>query len=62
MTVDESWKPFFAIWPVWVDAYNESEMRNGKLSFRRVGWVRRQWFEWTDDDTGEKHAFWRYRL
>jgi hypothetical protein len=58
----DDWKPFFAIWPVWVDAYDEAEMRSGKLRYRKVGWVRRQWYEWTDEETGEKHAYWRYRL
>lgn len=62
MSNDGEWTPFFAIWPVMVDAYDESERKNGKFRYRKVGWVRRHWHEWTDDETGEKHAYWRYRL
>lgn len=57
------WKPYFAILPVICDAYNEAERdaHDGKFNWRKSGWVERRWCTWTDDDTGEVHAFWRYR-
>jgi hypothetical protein len=49
------WEPYFAWWPVWVDAYTPAEIKNGKMRYRKLGWVQRQW---NDNEFGS----WRYRL
>jgi hypothetical protein len=53
------WEPYFAWWPVWVDAYSQSEMENGKLVYRKTGWLERKLV--TIDDEGERRQVWRYR-
>lgn len=57
------WKSYFAWLPVTCDAYTEAERvaHGGKFSWKKFGRVERRWCTWTDDDTGEVHAFWRYR-
>lgn len=62
---DGEWHPFFAILPVWVDAYSESERAEfgGKFAKRAIGRVERRWDVWTDNDDDQTvHAYWRYRL
>jgi len=56
------WQRYFAWWPVTVDAYDVSEIKDGHMSFSKWGWVERRWYTWADDETGERHEFWRYRL
>lgn len=56
------WEPWFAIPFVWVDAYDESETKNGKTRYRVwFRWVRRCWVKVVDDETGETWTGWRYR-
>lgn len=64
MDTQTPWEPFFAILPVWVDAYDASEIKNGKMRYRKVGWVLRSWREFTDvaDEDQVVHKFWQYRL
>lgn len=57
----QDWQPYFAWRPVWVDAYDDSEIKNGKFSYRKFGWVERYWKCWIDEE-GEQHSGWRYRL
>lgn len=59
------WHPYFAWWPVTVDAYTESERKDGKFSYPKWGWVERRLHIWTDDEFGDgpvEHRVWRFRL
>jgi hypothetical protein len=60
------WEPYFAWWPVTVDAYTESERKNGRFSYPKIGWVDRRLCSWVDyeDESqwGITHRFWRFRL
>lgn len=59
--MDDEWKPYFAWWPVLVDAYTVDEIKDGEFNYPKWGWVERYWHVWTDEE-GEDHATWRYRL
>lgn len=54
------WQPYFAWWPVWVDAYEVSEIKNGKMIYRQCGLVERRYVIRTDED-GEHWEGWKYR-
>jgi hypothetical protein len=56
-----TWQRFFAVVPVEVDAYDESERKNGKFRYPKVGWVERYWKSWTDEE-GNRFEGWKYRL
>lgn len=56
-----AWQPYFAWWPVQVDAYSVAEIKDGCMSYPQMGWVERRWFVFTDEE-GEVHQFWRYRI
>lgn len=58
------WKPFFAWRPVYVDAYDEGERKNGKFRYRKWGWVDRRLCVWidVDDEDRVEHRVWRFRL
>lgn len=55
------WERFFAVRPVEVDAYDASEIKNGKFRYRKVGWVQRRWKTVSDED-GLHWEGWVYRL
>jgi hypothetical protein len=57
------WHPYFAWFPVTVDAYTESERRDGKFSYPKLGWVERRLDIWIDDDDERtEKRVWRFRL
>lgn len=59
------WRPYFAWLPVYVDAYAESERKNGKFRYLVWGPVERRLHIWTDDEFGDgpvEHRVWRFRL
>jgi hypothetical protein len=55
------WQPYFAWRPVYVDAYDNSEIKDGKMRYLKWGWVERKWESWVDSDFGDKHEYWKYR-
>lgn len=59
-----AWEPYFAWRPVTVDAYTESERKNGKFSYPKMGWVERRLCVWidVDDEDRVEHRVWRFRL
>lgn len=58
-----AWEPYFAWRPVIVDAYTESERKNGKFSYPKMGWVERHLCIWIDDDDERtERRVWRFRL
>lgn len=59
-----AWEPYFAWWPVTVDAYDESERKNGRFSYPKLGWVDRRFCVWidVDDENRVEHRVWRFRL
>jgi hypothetical protein len=58
-----AWESYFAVFPVRVDAYEPNEIKNGKMSYFKVGWVERQFCQWIDDDDDRTEIkVWRYRL
>ena len=61
---DGEWHRYFAVLPVRVDAYDESERKNGKFSYLKVGWVERRWdsFVNVDDEDQIRIEVWRYRI
>ena len=63
---DGEWHRWFAWYPVTVDAYDASEIENGKMSYTRwLTFVDYRWYRWTDnyvDGSPEVHELWRYRL
>jgi len=58
------WQPYFAWWPVYVDAYEVSEIKNGKMRYPKLGWVERRLHIWVDVDDEDQieHRVWRFRL
>lgn len=66
MVADIDWKPWFAWYPVYVDAYQISEIVNGKTRYAVFGrMVERMWVpeRFDDEDTADVyHAHWNYRL
>jgi len=58
------WQPYFAWWPVYVDAYEMSEIKNGKARYPKLGWVERRLHVWVDVDDEDQieHRIWRFRL
>ncbi len=58
------WQPYFAWWPVYVDAYEVSEIKNGKMRYPKLGWVERRLHVWVDVDDEDQieHRIWRFRL
>jgi hypothetical protein len=58
------WQPYFAWKPVYVDAYDVSEIKNHKMRFLKWGWVERRFCKWTDVDDEDRveHRAWRFRL
>ncbi len=61
----QDWQPYFAVLPVYVDAYDEREIKDGKMRYLKWGWVERQWYTWTDnevDGSPVTYSYWRYRL
>lgn len=61
-----AWEPYFAWRPVMVDAYQESERKNGKFSYLKVGRVERRLCisVETEDESrfGITYRVWRFRL
>lgn len=58
------WQPYFAWRPVYVDAYDVSEIKNGKMRYRKWGHVERRFCVWVDvaDDDQIEHRVWRFRI
>ncbi len=58
------WQPYFAWWPVYVDAYEVSEIKNGKMRYPKLGWVERRLHVWVDVDDEDQieRRVWRFRL
>lgn len=66
MDADKSteWHPYFAWKPVYVDAYDISEIKNNKMRYLKWGWVERRLDIWIDADDEDRvaHIVWRFRL
>ena len=60
MIDDAEWEPYFAIIPVRVDAYDIREIRNGKMNYLKVSWVKRRLTCYVDED-GSCVKLWKYR-
>lgn len=58
------WQPYFAWRPVIVDVYSVSEIKNGKMSYPKVGRVERRLCVWIDvgDENQVEHRIWRFRI
>lgn len=58
------WHPYFAWLPVYVDAYDVREIKNGKMRYRQWGWVERRLHIWVDVDDEDQieHRVWRFRV
>jgi hypothetical protein len=58
------WQLYFAIFPVYVDAYDVSEIKNGKMRYLKCGWVERRLDVWVDPDDEDRveHRVWKFRL
>ncbi len=63
-TKHSEWQSYFALFPVYVDAYDASEIKNGKMRYLKWGMVDCRWHTWVDHYDGNEtvHAYWRYRL
>lgn len=61
-----AWEPYFAWKPVYVDAYDVSEIKNHKMRYLKWGRVERRFCVWIEDQDesqfGVKHRVWRFRL
>lgn len=58
------WQPYFAWKPVYVDAYDASEFKNGKTRYLKWGWVERKFcvlIDVDDEDQVERRV-WRFRI
>lgn len=57
------WHRWFAWYPVEVDAYNVSEIKDGKMRYR-VWWVYvdYRWDEWQEPENDREWHGFRYRL
>jgi len=58
------WQSYFAWRPVYVDAYDVSEIKDGKMRYLKWGWVERRFCVWidVDDEDQIEHRVWRFRL
>ncbi len=60
------WQPYFAWKPVYVDAYDVREIKNGKMRYLKWGWVERAFCTRveTEDESqfGVTYRVWRFRL
>jgi hypothetical protein len=57
------WHRWFAWYPVEVDAYEVSEIRNGKMSYQVWwAWVDYRWHEWQEVENDREWHGWRYRI
>jgi len=63
---DAPWERWFAWYPVEIDAYNQSEIKDGKLRYRvHLRWVERRFVKRIISDPGdnlETWSGWEYRL
>jgi hypothetical protein len=55
---EDSWMPWFAWLPVWVDAYHVTEIDQGRFHYRV--WLRR--VEYAFSHGSKENPVWKYRL
>lgn len=58
------WQPYFAWRPVYVDAYDLSDVKRGKTRYLKWGHVERRFCVWVDVDDEDQieHRAWRFRI